>query len=237
MNQPPKYDLKRARRALRALLANPDDTRQVFEIIEALAGSTGDRMLARLRKTPSGKRLLADRPSLLDVLSDRKRLEALPPQSFGRAYVEFLKTENISPEGLVEASEIEHADRQSDDRWVHDRMRDSHDLWHVATGYSGDLVGEGALLAFIFAQTWHPGVGLIVFAGLVSGMRVGEMRSPALEFLRGFWRGVRAEWLPGVEWETLLAEPLESVREKLRTGAPPSYQVVRSSELPATGLL
>jgi len=233
MRERRSYDFGRARRAIRALLANPDDTKQVFEIIESLSGKSGDRMLERLRRAPSGERLLAARPSILALLSDRKRLEAMPANSFGRAYLEFIKTENISAAGLVEASEVEHAERQSEQVWLHDRMRDSHDLWHVATGYSGDLVGEGALLAFSFAQTWNPGVGFIVAVGLLRG--VG--RPPGLELMRGFLRGLRAEWLPAVEWEELLELPVERVRERLRTGRPPRYQPIRSSELPATGLL
>lgn len=48
---------------------------------------------------------------------------------------------------------------------VSGRMRDTHDLWHVLTGYSGDVLGETALLGFIFAQTGNPGVALIIALG------------------------------------------------------------------------
>src|SRR5262245_54340535 len=99
MNDMPKYDIARARRALRALLANPDDTRQVFEIIAALPGNAAERMLTRFEKTPSGKRMLQERPSLLAILSDRERLEKMPNGSLGRAYLEFVNSENISAQG------------------------------------------------------------------------------------------------------------------------------------------
>ena len=47
----------------------------------------------------------------------------------------------------------------------------------------------------------------------------------------GFRRGRSAAWLPGVEWETLLARPLTEVRQRLSLGAAPVYTEVRSSQL------
>ena len=49
----------------------------------------------------------------------------------------------------------------------------------------------------------------------------------------GYRRGRRAAWLPGVEWEALLEQPLARVREQLGVGAPPAYQQVRSEGAPA----
>jgi len=72
-------------RAIRELFANPDDTQQVFEIIEALQGPSLVRIRARLQKTEQGKRLLAERPDLVPLLKDRDALRALPEGSLGRA--------------------------------------------------------------------------------------------------------------------------------------------------------
>jgi ubiquinone biosynthesis protein COQ4 len=234
MSSKTRWDLARARRGIAALLRNPDDTRQVFEIIEALPGRAPERNFTRFRRSESGARLLRERTALLAVLSDHERLARMPDGSLGRAYLEFLRSENITAAGLVAASEVESdAARDPDREYVQERMRDSHDLWHTVTGYRGDLVGEGALLAFSFAQTRHPGVGFIVLVGMVRAFR----HSARKEFAIGFWRGLRAEWLPAVEWEKLLEEPLARVRERLRLGVPRDYELVRSSELPESGLL
>src|SRR6185295_7183554 len=83
--------------------------------------------------------------------------------------------------------------------YVHARMRDTHDLWHAVTGYQGVVLGEASLLAFLFAQTWNLGVGLIVVAALVKSAHDPEARRTIFD---GFKRGFGAEWLPGVEWET-----------------------------------
>jgi ubiquinone biosynthesis protein COQ4 len=238
MHETPRWDLARARRAVVELLKNPDDTRQVFEIVEALPGRAPERNLKRFRRTESGARLLRERPALLARLSDTDALERMPDGSLGRAYLEFLRSENITAKGLVEASQVE-SDAPDDPEleFFQDRLRDAHDLWHTVTGYKGDLVGEGALLAFSFAQTHHPGVGFIVLAGLLNGVGVNHYHPARRELAVGFWRGFRATWLPAVEWEKLLETPIAEVRERLGVGAPRNYEVVRSSELPESGLL
>jgi ubiquinone biosynthesis protein COQ4 len=228
-----KSDWRKAQRALQALLKNPDDTAKVFEILEALRGRSPERNFARFRNTPTGRKLLEHRGSLRTLLGDRSYLASLPAGSVGRAYLAFMDAEGISAQGLVEASEAGHQDEDPELRWLEERLRDSHDLWHVVTGYQGDLIGEISLLAFSFAQTWSTGVGLLVGVGFLRGNERGVRR----QIVRGLYRGIRAEWLPAVEWEALLPRPLEEVRRELRVGEPPRYETFRSSELPATGLM
>jgi ubiquinone biosynthesis protein COQ4 len=218
-------------RALRALGKDPDDTAQVFRLLRALPN--GDRVFRRFRKTGSGARLLAEQPSLLSALSDREALRALPAGSLGRRYAEFMSTEQISPGGLVAASVQDAApDRWLDEqhRFVGERLRDMHDLWHVVTGYGRDLLGEASLLAFTFAQTRTPGIGVIVGYALWRSRAVPAARRMIWQ---GFRRGRGAAWLPAQEWERLLAEPLEAVRERLAVGPPPAYAQLRSDGAPA----
>ncbi|NND28218.1 MAG: hypothetical protein HKN97_06500, partial [Myxococcales bacterium] len=77
----------RAARALRELFANPDDTQQVFEIIDAMQGPALVRMRRRLQQSEQGRRLLAEQPNLIPLLSDREQLRALPDGSLGREYL------------------------------------------------------------------------------------------------------------------------------------------------------
>jgi len=221
-----------ALRALRALSSNPDDTAQVFRLLRALPA--GDRVYRRFRRTGRGARLLAERPSLLATLADRDALLALPPGSLGRTYAEFMSSEQISADGLVAASAMPPGQERwvdEEHRFVGERLRDMHDLWHVVTGYGRDLLGEAALLAFTFAQTRTPGIGVIVGHAL---WRARGDFAPARSFIwRGFRRGLRAAWLPEQEWEKLLPEPLDTVRERLHIDAPPHYTQLRSQGAPA----
>ena len=221
-----------ALKAIRALLRDPDDTARVFDVIDALSGRTGVRLFQRFCAGEAGQKLLAERPALLEMLSDRQRLQTLPAGSLGRHYAEFMSREQISADGLVEASEAPWRDALPPDRrWFADRIRDQHDLWHIVTGYERDLIGEAALLAFSFAQTRNPGIGLIV---AVAYGKAGRESPAARPLLREAWhRGRRSVWLPEQPWERLLAEPLSAVREKLRVGDPPVYEPLRSPGAPA----
>lgn len=217
-----------AARALRALLRDPDDTTRVFEVVDALSGRSGRRLFERFRRTATGARLLRERPDLRAALCDLDALRRLPPGSLGRSYAALASREQISPDGLLEASRAGRGPGPAlpeEARWFDERIRVMHDLWHVVTGYGRDLVGEPALLAFTFAQTRNPAFGFLL-VGLYA--RVGEMPT-ARRTIRAAWRrGRRAAWLPAQDWEALLARPLREVRDQLAVGPPPAYRAVRS---------
>lgn len=226
----------RAFTAVRKLLRDPDDLPQVFTVIEALSGGSDVRLLERVRKTESGARLLASRSNILAILEDRDALARLPVGSLAHTYLAFLDSEKISAAGIVRASEdgsvarATSAAARPDIGWLRDRMRDTHDLWHAVTGYKGDVLGEAALLGFILAQTHSPGVGLIVAAIL---MKTRGDRDARRLILDGFERGRRAQFLPAIEWESLLARPIGEVRALLGVDDPPTYTPVRSADLRA----
>lgn len=225
--------MKAALTAMRALANDPNDTAQVFRIVESLSGPAAQRQFVRFSRTALGQRVLQRREDLLSVLCDRARLEAMAEDSLGRAYLHFIDSEGITPGGLVEAST-----EGSTGRWraevigierdlFRHRMRDMHDLWHAVTGYRGDLIGESSLLAFTFAQTRAPGIALIV--GVALSRAPNSYRRV---ILNGFARGVRAAWLPGQDWVSLLPLPLSTVRELLNIDAPPTYAPVYARDVP-----
>ncbi len=209
-------------------MRDPDDLPKVFKIIEALPGKTGERLRARLSRDETGRRLLETRPDLGARLSDRAALAALPAGTLGRAYFELTEQAQISAEGIALASEAERETpfESPELEWIGHRMRDTHDLWHVVTGYRTDVIGELALLAFTFAQAPQLGIGLIVgFAYL--------QRFPTVNahIRAGHQRGKHAAWLPAVEWERLLDKPLDEVRAQLGIDELPDYEPIPSTAL------
>lgn len=231
-----KLQPRRALAALQKLLANPDDTSQVFTIIESLSGEAPLRVLRRMRADVDGKRLIDTRADIRPLLLDRARLRAMPRGSLAEAYLAFLDREGITADGLVEASVVGETGAfgvGNELAYVGDRLRDTHDLWHAVSGYQGDVVGETALLAFSVAQTKNPGVALIVFAAL---LRAHEVELTRL-VVNAFRDGLHAAWLPAAVWEELMPLPLEEVRRKLRVARAPEYVPTRTSEMRAMGEL
>lgn len=227
------YDLPRAARALRKLVSNPDDLPQVFTLIESLSGGSPERFYEGFQRTAEGRELLKNEPDIVKYLGDRAWLRSLPDGSLGRAYLDFVESENISAEGIIEASKRGAEEKDDHLSFIRARMRDTHDLWHALTGYKGDVKGELALLGFILAQNFHPGIAAIISAALVRGLAGDDLWLIA----DGYVRGKRAAWLPSVKWETLLDKPVAEVRTLLKVGEPRDYVPLRSSELRAQGLV
>lgn len=219
---------REALRAIRVLLRNPEDTAQVFVIVRALSGKSLLRGFNRFAATPTGRAVLAENRSLLRVLADRDYLASLPAESLGRAYLEFMKTQNLSAEGLVDASLAGERPLEESLARYAERLRDMHDLWHVVTGYGRDTSGEVCLLGFTFAQTRNPGLAFIALIGAAKIAREMDRRIfPAL--WAAYRAGRRAEWLPAADWEQLLTEPLDRVRQRLRITPPAVYPQLRTA--------
>jgi ubiquinone biosynthesis protein COQ4 len=179
-----------------------------------------------LRTTSVGRRVLAEGTPLAPLLGDRERLRSLPEGSLGREYLKFCERYGITADGLIAASE--HVDVDPDmsqeELIVRARMRDAHDLWHVVTGYQTDLIGEASVLAFTFAQTRNPGVGLIVLSAFLEAR--GDSNATRILLVEAFLRGRHAEWFPAADWEALLSKPLDHVRRQLGVGPAPHYTPV-----------
>lgn len=227
----------RALRAAKKLAADPDDLPQVFTLIESLSFDTLHRLGDGFRRTEAGRRMLRDRPDVVTMLADREALRRYPEGTLARAYLDFVEAEGISADGIRDAEakgEKLGPPAPAPLDWVQMRMRDTHDLWHAAVGYSGDVLGETALLAFSLAQTFNPSIALIVAIGLAKTATGDDGgRAARKTILDGFARGWRAEWLAGQPWEELLPLPLGEVRRRLRLDTAPDYVRIRSSELRA----
>jgi ubiquinone biosynthesis protein COQ4 len=211
--------------AMRTLLRDPDDTRQVFRIINALAGDSLTPLVRKMRGTAEGRVLLSRRPQIVPVLNDREALLALPEGSIGRAYYDFVHREHLSADGLVAASEVAEPDPDLDPEalWLGERQRDIHDLQHVLTGYGRDPIGELCLLSFMTHQSPNRGIDFIIFMG----QRKYQQLLPELDVRALVEEGksiaLAAAWMPKVAWEDRLHEPLDAVRHELGFAPPEKY--------------
>lgn len=219
-------------RAMRELLRNPDDTTQVFHIIEALKGDSLGAAVRRLRATERGRALLRKKPDIVSKLNDREWLLSLPAGSIGRAYYDFVHAENLSADGLIASSDTSAREDiyrllSEDEIWLADRLRDIHDLQHVMTGYGRDPVGELSLLSFMKTQTPNRGISFIVWIAKLKYLREVPQFDVRPLILEGAKIAERAVWMAEIEWEERLAEPLDAVRAELGFEPPRGYQRLR----------
>jgi ubiquinone biosynthesis protein COQ4 len=227
----PRRNWGKALRALRRLLSDKDDTGQVFEIMRALNGGTDVENYKRLIGTVSGGRLAYERIELAPRLMDSAWLDSFAPGTVGAAYRDFIRSENLSAEGLVEISRqrAKHVDVPHPYAWFGRRQRDIHDIWHVLSGYHRDGLGEACLVAFSYAQTGGLGWALIAF-GAVFRARAYPDQPRVAAIRQGYRRGKAAKWLLGEDYVQLMGEPLEVARRRLNLTPPTIYDSIPASE-------
>ncbi|MDB5400280.1 MAG: ubiquinone biosynthesis protein [Acetobacteraceae bacterium] len=221
-------------RAVRALrnLANSGgkDLPQGVAFLRATEGDAARRALHRLRNSGPGRAVLDRRAALCDHLLDRDALAALPAGSLGRNYLDFMERENISVTNLLDlATSDPYPQMSAEEWWFAERSHVMHDLWHVVTGYGPDETGEVCILAVRAAQMRHLGVWMLCLFGTFKVGRERGGRKVRTAVREAFRRGRRAAWLYGVDWEAMLAQPLDVVRERLRLAPAVHYPIVSAT--------
>lgn len=214
----PRIRMRDARRSLRALLRDPEQTERVLEIGEALAGRQPQRLLTRVRRSHEGARLLRERP-LVDASScDLRELLRLPHGTFGHEFARWMLDNELEP-GLMQR---EPSTRDPELAYLSKRVMQVHDFWHVLSGYNRDPIGELGVLAFTYGQSHPRGIGFILLSVLARNLReswreTGRLWSPLLPYLwQGYRRGRHAVFLPELILEDYYPLPIDSVRQLLR---------------------
>ena len=228
-----KRDWRGAFAALRRLLADGNDTVQVFRIMRALNGDTAQRNYRRLLTHPGGGKLAYRRTELAERFSDRAWLESLPEGSVGAHYRAFLDRTGFSATGLADISYtdlgVESRGVEHPYAWFGRRERDIHDIWHILTGYTAEEhLGEACLVAFSYAQTRGLGWAAIGTGAALKSLRITRDRRFAAAVWEGYRHGKRANWLSGEDYEALLAEPLEAARKRLNIADPVRYHAAQA---------
>jgi ubiquinone biosynthesis protein COQ4 len=218
-----------ALKALRRLMRDKEDTGQVFEIMGALNGPTTARNFERLLAAPGGGRLAYEHIELAPKLMDGAWLDGFAAGTVGAAYRDFVRSERLSADGLAAISRERRGTAVDDPHpyaWFGRRIRDSHDIWHVLTGYHRDGLGEACLVAFSYGQTGSMGWAVIALGAALRSRRRRGRHPYARAIWQGYRRGKAARWLPAEDYMALLAEPLEAARRRLGITPPTLYDAI-----------
>lgn len=222
-----RRDWRTAFDAVRKLMANGDDTQQVFRIMRALNVGNAPKNYARLIATTQGGRIAHEQAELAERFSDPAFVASFAPGTVGAAYRHFLESTGYSADGLVAVSKLEPGedDLAHPYAWMGRRIRDTHDIWHVLTGYQADeSLGEACLVAFSYAQVGGLGWAFIGTAAALKSLRITGGTLFARAVIEGYRHGRAAKWISGEDYLTLLHEPIDAVRARLNIREPAMYR-------------
>jgi ubiquinone biosynthesis protein COQ4 len=221
------------------LIADKEDTEQVFHIIEALRSGTFVQLAGEFYASEFGRRTFDDGVDLVTLLDDHDALRALDAGTVGRAYLAFMEREGLTAQGLVDeyGRFRRHQPRYSDQLELYsNRLRDTHDLCHVLTGYGRDALGEACVLAYSACHTPNWGTKFIAWAGAWQIRKFVPRNANIFGCIREARRiGKAAGNIAHQDIAALLREPLADARARLNIGKPVAYfrahEVMRAAGL------
>ncbi|EDW69045.1 ubiquinone biosynthesis protein COQ4 homolog, mitochondrial [Drosophila virilis] len=115
------------------------------DMIACLGETTGEsalwNILDSMQATEEGRRILKDKPRINTKTIDFKRLEALPPNTFGATYAKFLKDNKVTPDSRMEVRFLEDPKLA----YIMTRYRECHDLVHAALDMPTNMLCEVAV--------------------------------------------------------------------------------------------
>ena len=222
----PRYSLPRAIKNFRLLMKDKEDTSLVFKIYESLPSKDFMPRVEKLMLSEKGETLRASEPSLPEILDDHAQLRKTPKGSLAHAYCDFMESEGLTAAGLVAESDRLGRPKYDDlVQWFGDRSRDTHDLFHVLTGYGRDALGEQCVLLFTHGQSPTQGHLLIGYAGSANIKKmVWGSKAPVMGAVRqAKATGRGAPPLLEQSIRELLAQQVDEVRKFLNIPTPTLY--------------
>lgn len=166
------------------------------------------------------KELVEDYPQLAPVVAARKRLAridldaliALPTNTFGNTFGKLEKQRGIDP------NLIDPLPADTDGEWVMAHVYETHDFWHVITGFGFDMEGEYGVGGVYLGQMRNNSF-LVFMTALLLLKDIWKDRDNLGKHLRAFCDGyeIGQRSLPmiGLDWSQLWQRDMEELRQEL----------------------
>lgn len=175
--------------------------------------------------SPTGRRILRDRPRLTSTSLNVPRLRELLPNTLGYAYASWLDREGVSPDTRAPVKYID----DEECAYVMQRYRECHDFYHALVGLPVFREGEVALKAFEFANTGLPMTGLAV----VSAFTLKKAEWRRFWDVYGPWaarNGAQSDDVINIYWEEELETDIDELRTRFGIEKPPDLRELRRAQ-------
>lgn len=193
-----------------AMLSGDSSLEAVGEMSDALVETPAFDLAAQyLKRDPACAALVRDR--YIPPTHDLDTLLTYPQDSLGYIYASAMKKTGFDPNLHAEMT------AESDAKYVELRLSQTHDLWHIATGFDTSLIGEIGLQALHLAQFPYPLATMLVANSLMSSTLLAPEELPALlsAITQGLQMGKTAKLLFAQKWEEDWEKPLAQWQAEL----------------------
>ncbi|KAF7510630.1 Ubiquinone biosynthesis protein [Endocarpon pusillum] len=197
------------------------------DMIAALGEATAQpffitKLRNRMLASPTGRRILRDRPRITSKTMSLEHLRKLPENSVGRTYAAWLDREGVSPDTRDWVRYIDN----EEEAYVMQRYRECHDFYHALTGLPIFVEGEIGLKAFEFANTGLPMTALSLVA--IVKLKPQERQRMFNTYLPwAFSNGLGSVDLINIYWEEELETDVNDLRARLGIEPPPDLRETR----------
>ncbi|PRQ06834.1 Coenzyme Q (ubiquinone) biosynthesis protein Coq4 [Enhygromyxa salina] len=200
-------------RAMGRAIRDSNETQALMVVEDISSAYRMDHLVGMMHASSEGQAVLADRPRIDSSTIERDELSSLPRGTLGREFVEHLRHHLLDPDLLT--TPCTRA-RTPETRFMLERVRQTHDIWHVVLGLGAQAHEEVLLHTFQWAQLRMPYSALILLFGTVKHL-IGEARWNILRHTMrgGYQAGRRASPLLSVYWERHWEDSIPSLRERL----------------------
>ncbi len=198
-------------------MANPKDVRSVLKLGNAITTKNSrQNSVNKAKSDPATQKLFEEQYGRQDF--DFSLLAQLPPLSLGREFYNYIVKQNLDPHFYKFKAPQQDS---SEYAYLAYRLRKTHDLWHLLTGFETSDEGEAGLISFYYAQLQSPLSGLIIALSFIHFLLRKPKELPLLlnEVSRGWSLGLQAQPLLAVRWEDLWNENLEKLKTELQVNS------------------
>ena len=195
-------------------LNHPENFEAVITVAEGIERSAlGNHMMKYMLSQSGIKQMIKDkwRPAPINL----DYLEKLPKESLGYHYVSALKAQGVDPNKL-----FDHKPIDDDKDFIMHRLKETHDIVHVLTGFGTDEIGELGIQAFQLAQTRSPLALLLIFGVILKMLQDDDEFFDFVKLMhalsRGFEAGATAKCVASFRLEESWEKPLNEWKAELR---------------------
>lgn len=193
-----------------SLIRDPAQTDSVFDVEDGLRHTKAAQLSVEYAKSKPGvAEIFAER--YLAPPPDLAALQQLPADSLGYTYAAYLTAAGF------DANFYRKVAIEDDVTYMFMRLRQTHDIWHVLTGFGSDVNAELGLKAFEIAQIHRTLAAMLIAGGLLRTLlKTPELLDGLLEQIAiGYRMGARAKPFMAQKWEEHWEKPLAEWRREL----------------------